>query len=142
MINFCFDISPKTKSEGFLSDTNQTMTVTQSGVKISFDIKIIFNQTVYEVLSGNAGVKRDWNRLRSLFIPEGRMIPINPKREGGFAPRVMSVDGYIELSGDYIEKNGFFESEISREIERFGNLVHCFGCTAGAGSSCGGVVVN
>ena len=29
---------------------------------------------LYDVISGPAGKKRDWNRMRSLFIPEGRLI--------------------------------------------------------------------
>lgn len=81
---------------------------------------------LYDVISGAAGTKRDWNRLRSLFVPEGKMIPIAPKRDGGFAPVILTVDGYIERSGNYVETNGFFESEISRKTERFGNLAHVF----------------
>ncbi|HZH06175.1 MAG TPA: hypothetical protein VEY69_05825, partial [Lautropia sp.] len=30
---------------------------------------------LYDVISGDAGVKRDWNRFRSLFYPGARMIP-------------------------------------------------------------------
>lgn len=81
---------------------------------------------LYDVISGDAGKKRDWNRLRTLFVAEGKMIPLLPKREGGFEPRFLTVDGYVERSGSYIETNGFFESEISRKTEQFGNLAHVF----------------
>lgn len=30
---------------------------------------------VYEAVSGSAGEERDWDRLRSLFLPEARLIP-------------------------------------------------------------------
>ncbi len=81
---------------------------------------------LYDVISGPAGKKRDWNRMRSLFIPEGRLIPIVPQRAGGYGARVLTVDGYIAASGNYLETNGFFEREIARTAERFGNLVHVF----------------
>ncbi len=37
---------------------------------------------VYDVISGPAGKKRDWDRMRSLFIPGARLIPTGP-RPGG-----------------------------------------------------------
>ena len=35
---------------------------------------------LYDVISGPAGGKRDWDRFRSLFIPEARLISSGPKR--------------------------------------------------------------
>ncbi|MCP9494819.1 MAG: hypothetical protein MSG64_10230 [Pyrinomonadaceae bacterium MAG19_C2-C3] len=81
---------------------------------------------VYDVISGPIGKKRDWNRMRSLFIPEARMIPIVPRKSGGFGARVGSVEDYIKGSGNYLETQGFFETEIARTSERFGNIVHVF----------------
>jgi hypothetical protein len=81
---------------------------------------------LYDVISGPAGKKRDWARMRSLFAPGARLIPIVPRREGGFATRVLDVEGYISGSGNYLETNGFFEKEIARRTERFGNLAHAF----------------
>ncbi len=81
---------------------------------------------LYDVISGPAGKKRDWDRMRSLFIPEGRLMAVGPKKEGGFGYRVMDVDGYIKASGNYLETNGFFEREVSRVVERFGEIAHVF----------------
>jgi hypothetical protein len=81
---------------------------------------------LYDVISGPAGQKRDWNRMRSLFIPEGRLMAVGPKKEGGFGYRVMDVEGYIKSSGNYIETNGFFEREVSRVVEQFGQIAHVF----------------
>ena len=81
---------------------------------------------LYDVISGPAGKKRDWNRMRSLFIPEGRLMAVGPKKEGGFGYRVMDVEGYIKSSGNYLETNGFFESEVSRVAEQFGEIAHVF----------------
>ena len=33
---------------------------------------------VYDVISGPAGQKRDWDRMRSLFVPGARLIPAVP----------------------------------------------------------------
>jgi hypothetical protein len=81
---------------------------------------------LYDVISGPAGKKRDWNRMRSLFIAEGRLMAVGPKKEGGFGYRLMDVDGYIKASGNYLETNGFFESEVSRVVEQYGQIAHVF----------------
>jgi len=38
----------------------------------------------------------------------------------------MSPDDYINGSGQWLEENGFFEKEISRKTETFGNITHVF----------------
>jgi hypothetical protein len=81
---------------------------------------------LYDVISGPAGKKRDWNRMRSLFIPGARLIPTAKRPTGEISSRVLDVDGYIEASGEYLEKNGFFEKEIARRTETFGNIAHVF----------------
>jgi hypothetical protein len=82
---------------------------------------------LYDVISGPAGKKRDWDRMRSLFIPEGRLMAVAPRKEGGgFSYRLMDVDGYIKASGNYLEANGFFEREVSRVVETYGQIAHVF----------------
>ena len=81
---------------------------------------------LYDVISGPAGKKRDWNRMRSLFIPEGRLMAVGPKKEGGYGYRAMDVDGYIKASGDILESKGFFEREVARTTEQFGQIAHVF----------------
>jgi hypothetical protein len=81
---------------------------------------------LYNVISGPAGQKRDWNRMRSLFIPEGRLMAVGPKKEGGFGYRLMDVESYIKASGTYLETNGFFEREVSRVVEKYGQIAHVF----------------
>ena len=83
----------------------------------------------YDSISGSASQERDWNRVRSLFIPGARLIPtgsapgamnVNDK----IAPQVLDIEGYIVRSADYLEKNGFFEREIARRTEQFGHIAH------------------
>lgn len=81
----------------------------------------------YGVISGPAGKKRDWDRERSLFLPGARLIPTTKaagemNQEGAITPQVLDVEGFIERSREYLEKNGFFEKEIARRIEQFGHI--------------------
>jgi hypothetical protein len=80
---------------------------------------------LYDVISGPAG-KRDWDRFRSLFISGARLIPTSPRPTGEVGSRVLTVDEYIQRAGALFEKEGFFEREASRQVERFGNIAHIF----------------
>lgn len=81
---------------------------------------------VYDVISGPAGAARDWNRWRSLFLPEARLVAVSVTPEGESRYRVMTPEDYVELAGASLEADGFFESEISRIQEEFGPIVHLF----------------
>src|SRR5947208_204665 len=81
---------------------------------------------VYDVISGPAGQKRDWDRMRSLFVPGARLIPTAATAAGGASARVLDVDGYIQRSAPALEQNGFFEREIARKIDAFSNIAHLF----------------
>jgi hypothetical protein len=81
---------------------------------------------VYDVISGPPGKKRDWNRMRSLFIPGARLIPTGPRPAGGFGSRVLTVEDYIERSEPLLVSQGFFESELARRTELYGQIAHVF----------------
>ena len=84
-------------------------------------------KAVYGVISGPAGAKRDWDRFRSLFIPEAQLISSGPKREGeGFGYRLLSPEDYVTGAGPMLEKDGFFEQELNRVVEQFGQIAHVF----------------
>lgn len=81
--------------------------------------------SLYSVISGPKGQPRDWDRMRSLFIPDGRLIPARIDRDTHRADAiVLSVDGYIERSSPSMTANGFFERSIHNEVQQFGNIVH------------------
>ena len=80
---------------------------------------------LYAVISGPAGQKRDWDRFRSLFIPEARLIVARRDTSGRTRAGVFTPDGYIAVSGG-LEKNGFFEREIAKTSETFGAVTHRF----------------
>jgi hypothetical protein len=81
---------------------------------------------VYDVISGPAGKKRDWDRMRSLFAPGARLIPTGPRQAGGYGSRVVTVEEYIERNSPFFEKEGFYEREISRVTDQFGQIAHVF----------------
>src|SRR5688572_27263017 len=80
---------------------------------------------LYDVISGPAGQKRNWDRFRSLFVPGARLIPTGRRPTGEVVSRVRTPEEYIQ-GGAQLEQNGFFEKEVSRRIEKFGNIAHIF----------------
>ena len=81
-------------------------------------------ESLYSVISGDAGVKRDWDLFRYLFAEEAKLIPIQMNKKGETICRYLGPEDYIERSGSYIEENGFIEKEIHRMVESFGGLTH------------------
>ncbi|HEV2827269.1 MAG TPA: hypothetical protein VGW76_06655 [Pyrinomonadaceae bacterium] len=81
---------------------------------------------VYDVISGPAGKKRDWDRMRSLFMPGARLIPTGSRPGGVYGSRVLALDEYIERSSGFFEKEGFYEREAARVTEQFGQIAHAF----------------
>jgi len=81
---------------------------------------------VYDVISGPAGEKRDWDRFRSLFRPNAKLIPTGQRGDGSVGNRFMSIDDYINSSGPFLENNGFFEREIYRVVEQYSHIAHVF----------------
>jgi hypothetical protein len=81
-------------------------------------------RAVYDVISGPAGT-RDWARFRLLFADGARMIPLRNTPEGP-TPALMTPDDYVTRAGANFEKNAFYESEVARRVETFGNIAHVF----------------
>lgn len=83
-------------------------------------------KAVYDVISGDAGVARDWDRFRSLFAPGATLSPVGRSPDGTYARRIMTPDEYAENSGAWLEQNGFHEVEINRVTEQYGVVAHAF----------------
>ena len=82
---------------------------------------------IYDVVSGPAGEERDWNRFRSLFDTEARLIPTSPAQdEAEFSAQMWGVEDYIERAGPSLAASGFFEVESKRVMELFENIAHVF----------------
>ena len=81
-------------------------------------------EALYEVISGDKGVKRDWDRFENLFSEDARLVPSSKNKENKVGYQIMTPSSYKESSGTYLEENGFFEKEIHRVTEVYGSLVH------------------
>ena len=79
---------------------------------------------IYDVISGPAG-DRDWNRFRSLFVPEARLTSA-AKNPASSDVRLLTVDDYVQRAGKYFSTHGFFETAIVNRVERFGNIAQVF----------------
>ena len=111
-------------AHGLFSIANTTDSIPANHNDVSSADAII--KAVYDVISGPAGEKRNWDRMRTLFTTDARLIPTGKKPNGEGTRRSMSLEDYITSSGSFLEKNGFFESEIGRKTEQYGNIVHIF----------------
>ncbi|OON61277.1 hypothetical protein B0920_16510 [Massilia sp. KIM] len=83
-------------------------------------------KALYEVISGPAGAPRDWDRMRSLFAPGARMMAIGVRKDGSIGMRAMTPDDYIAANSKVFATTGFFETELARTTDAFGQLVHVF----------------
>jgi hypothetical protein len=81
-------------------------------------------KAVYDVISGPAG-PRNWDRFKALFADGARLIVVRVSG-GRPSPVVMTVEDYVTRSGANMQTNGFYESEVARRIETFGNIAHVF----------------
>ncbi|PYI41565.1 MAG: hypothetical protein DME27_01255 [Verrucomicrobia bacterium] len=82
---------------------------------------------VYDGISGPAGKKRDWDRERSLYLPGARLIPTAMKagtENMDLAPHILDIEGFIARVEPFFEASGFYEKEIARRTEQFGQMAH------------------
>jgi hypothetical protein len=80
---------------------------------------------LYEVISGEPGEPRDWERFKYLFAKDAFLIPTNKSTEGVFGYRKMTPEDYINFFSTRI-KTGFFEKELKHELVSFGTVTHVF----------------
>jgi len=81
---------------------------------------------LYDVISGPPGQARDWNRMRSLFVPGARMMPVGGKTRAVVGIRLATVNDYIASSGPILLEKGFHERELKRSVEQFGDIAHAW----------------
>jgi hypothetical protein len=82
-------------------------------------------KALYATISGPAG-KRNWQRERSLYLPGARLIPIGKRVFGEGGLRVMTVDEWIEDVAPLFAERDFWEQEVMRHMDRFGNMIQAF----------------
>jgi hypothetical protein len=76
----------------------------------------------YEVVSGPAGAPRQIERDRSLHHPDALIIITGKDENQQPYSRTMSFDEFHANTSAY--ENGFWEYEIERKVQGFGNIAH------------------
>lgn len=79
----------------------------------------------YDSISGPKGEKRNWDRFRSLFLPDADLMSVQQMHQ---STKIISLtpEEYMHLNGTYFEKGGYFESEIHRETRSYGFVAQIF----------------
>src|SRR5690242_19569010 len=117
---------PTTSQSPSKAATSQSAPTAQAKEEDGRSIDAILAAT-YDVISGPAGKKRDWERFRSLFYAGARLIPTGKRpNETEVRARALTPDDYVERSASFLEKEGFFERGVSNKIEQFGNIAQVF----------------
>ena len=80
---------------------------------------------LYDVISGESGEVRDWERFRYLFGKDALLIPTNKNNTGVYGYRTMTPEDYITMFSTRV-KTGFFEKELKYEVVSFGTVAHVF----------------
>jgi hypothetical protein len=93
----------------------------------------------YDVISGPAGKPRQWSRDQTLYIPEIKFL--EPRRsKAGITPLVMDHQSYVDRVDAPMVKDGFYEREIHRVTQTFGNITHVFSTYESRNSENGPVI--
>jgi hypothetical protein len=117
----CLAQAPAPNAPGALGV--QVSTTNPNDVK---DIPSILN-ACYDVISGPAGQKRDWDRMRSLFWPGARLMPVGlPPEKTSYQPRILTVEEYITRAEPRFAQDGFFENSIANRVEQWAQIAHVF----------------
>ena len=84
-------------------------------------------KAVYDVISGDAGAKRDWDRFQTLFYKNARLIPSGKNATtGAVGANAISPEDYIKRVEPVFAKDGFYERELASRREVYGNIAHVF----------------
>ncbi len=84
-------------------------------------------KAVYDVISGDAGAKRDWDRFHSLFYKNARLIPSGKNATTGVVgANALSPEEYVKRVEPVFAKDGFYERELASRREVYGNIAQVF----------------
>ena len=75
----------------------------------------------YEAISGPAGT-RDWNRFRSIFLPQARFTEVGKGEDGGTIIISWGVEDFIRDGSAIFAKEAFYENGIVNEAAGYGNM--------------------
>ncbi len=80
---------------------------------------------MYAMISGPAG-PRDWDRQAQLFHPDARQMRTGVGEDGKPWIVIMGLEQYRRDTQPFFDTGPFFEVELARRIEVFGNMAHAW----------------
>lgn len=91
----------------------------------SNDVKSIDSiiKASYEVVSGEKGAKRQWERDRFIHHPNA-IYSFTDRQNEVTKQVIMSVKEFHQETDNMIMETAFYESEVNRETRIFGNIAH------------------
>lgn len=119
-------------SKAAFAQARSTVTGTQSDQAQSHESDDLagINQTVQEffaAISAAPDTKLDRERLRSLFVPGGRIATARPPKANTPAQiYIMTPDEYADGSDRFTAKYGFFDHVLHNHVEKFGLMAHVY----------------
>lgn len=78
---------------------------------------------MYAMISGPKG-PRDFSLQKTVFHPDARQMRTGVDEHGKPWIKIMSLDEYAADTRAFFAANDFFEVEIARRIQEFGNMAH------------------
>jgi len=79
-----------------------------------------------DVISGPADKERDWERFKYLFSENAKLIPTQKSESGDVAYSYWTPQEYVNMYKKNRGGTAFYEQELYRITESFGNIAHCF----------------
>lgn len=82
-------------------------------------------QALYEIVSGPAGAKKDWERMLRLFAP-GALVTVTSHGAPGFLAAPQTPRQFADLNERLLGHRGFYEREIAHEVNAWGHMAHVY----------------
>jgi len=76
---------------------------------------------LYQIVSGDAGAKKDWPLMKSLFAPDAIVTPVFHKK-GIPQASITSVDEFITLNKQIFKNINFYETEVKQTSLVYGHM--------------------
>jgi len=83
-------------------------------------------KALYDSICGPPGKERKWDQMRPLFFDRAHMIRTDVLENGSPHAVVRDVEEYIESTKGFFDQQGFYEWEVARRTDIFGNVAHVF----------------
>jgi hypothetical protein len=108
----------------FITQHSSAQVTTKFGDNVSTLDGIM--KAYYDVVTVKKGEKASYERDSLLHWPTVNVGMTNVNKNGKLSFQYMSLKEFHRLSDPYLEKEGFYEHEISRKVDHFGAIYHVF----------------